>query len=100
MTVEHLISAVPETSPLWPGTVLSVRPHGDTGMWVIEHRSCGLFWTRFHDWMPDLHNAAQFAEEKAVHIADGLALHLVTRGIEVAETLRAARSAATGDDPQ
>jgi len=90
---EHLICAVAETSPLWSSNVLAVQPYGDAGQWVIEHRSCGLFWTRHHDWMPDIRNAAQFPEDKALRIADGLAVGLVADGMAVAETLRSYRAA-------
>ena len=90
---EHLVSAVPETSPLWHSNVLSVRPRAD-GLWVIEHRSCRLFRTRWNDWMPDIHNAAGFPEEKALRLANGFAVGLITQGMSVAETLRGARGEA------
>lgn len=90
---EHLICAVADTSPLWSSYVLAVQPYGNTGHWVIERRSCGLYWTGHHDWMPGIHLAAQYPEDKALRIAEGLSVGLLTDGIAVAETLRGHRTA-------
>lgn len=83
---EHLICAVDETSPLWSRYVITVKPYGNCGQWVIEHRSNGLFWDRHNTWMPDIRNAAQFPEDKVRQVADSLAVDLLTGGIAVAET--------------
>ncbi|MEV4212552.1 hypothetical protein [Micromonospora sp. NPDC049662] len=86
-TREHLICAVAETSTLWDRYVLAVTPH-DGGQWVIEHRSCGLFWDRHHTWTPGIANAARLPEDKARRLADRLAVDLITDGIAATETLR------------